>query len=313
MKLWIRAATILAGALAFAAPLLAADDCVDCHQKETPNIVSDWKLSRHSSQDVTCSACHGAEHRSAADVAKVAIPTPETCAACHDTQVQQFKRGKHAAAWAAMQAMPTIHAQPVAMTEGMKGCGGCHKIGLKTPLEIEDLRASGSVFGTASCDACHTRHTFSKAEARRAAGLPDLSHGLRSSAVGDVLGVEARRPACAQADRHAARGHGGAHLPDVSHAGREPRGADGLGFPRRAAPAPGRQAVGRRSHRDPPGPRRARPRRAADRAPRGGEGGRCRPAHRGGLAEGAIEDDRRLRSVATRRTSRRRSSRRAIR
>ncbi len=165
MKAWFCAGASLAFVLALSVPLLA-EDCVDCHQKETPSIVSDWKLSKHSSQDVTCAACHGVEHHSAADVAKVAIPTPETCAACHDTQVQQFKRGKHAAAWAAMQAMPTIHAQPVAMTEGMKGCGGCHKIGLKTALEIEDLRASGSVFGTASCDACHTRHTFSRAEAR---------------------------------------------------------------------------------------------------------------------------------------------------
>jgi hypothetical protein len=48
--------------------------------------------------------------------------------------------------------------------EGMKGCGGCHKIGLKTDAEIKDLRKSGSGFGYASCDACHTRHIFSVRE-----------------------------------------------------------------------------------------------------------------------------------------------------
>jgi hypothetical protein len=53
----------------------------------------------------------------------------------------------------------------MALTEGLKGCGGCHKIGLKTLSEIEALRAGGGGFGVASCDACHTRHTFSKKEA----------------------------------------------------------------------------------------------------------------------------------------------------
>jgi hypothetical protein len=48
----------------------------------------------------------------------------------------------------------------------MKGCGGCHKIGLKSEDEIKMLKADGGGFGVASCDACHTRHLFSGAEAR---------------------------------------------------------------------------------------------------------------------------------------------------
>jgi hypothetical protein len=51
--------------------------------------------------------------------------------------------------------------------EGMKGCGGCHKIGLKTEAEIKELKKGGAGFGVASCDACHTRHTFSVQEARQ--------------------------------------------------------------------------------------------------------------------------------------------------
>ena len=95
------------------------------------------------------------------------MPTPDTCGECHDAQVKQFKSGKHALAWAAMKAMPTIHWQPMAMTEGMKGCGACHKIGLKTPQEMKDLRQTSGGYGVASCDACHTRHTFSKKEAQQ--------------------------------------------------------------------------------------------------------------------------------------------------
>ncbi|MHC4818882.1 MAG: multiheme c-type cytochrome [Planctomycetota bacterium] len=143
-----------------------AQECVKCHIKVTPGIVQDWQVSEHAKRDVDCAACHGEGHVSASDVAKVKIPTPATCAECHEERVKQFKQGKHALAWAAMKAMPTAHWQPQALMEGMKGCGGCHKIGLKTEAEIKSLKEAGAGFGVASCDACHTRHTFAKEEAR---------------------------------------------------------------------------------------------------------------------------------------------------
>lgn len=148
-------------------PSAAALQCVTCHEKQTPNIVTDWRLSRHHEVEVGCADCHGEGHVSTNDVEKVKIPTPDTCAECHEPQVTQFKNGKHALAWAAMKAMPTIHWQPMAMTEGVKGCGGCHKIGLKSEQEIKDLMKTSGGFGVASCDACHTRHTFSKKEAQQ--------------------------------------------------------------------------------------------------------------------------------------------------
>lgn len=151
----------------FAVFISSAQDCVDCHNEVTPNIVSDWQLSEHSQNDVDCDVCHSDQHKSAQDVAKVTIPTPETCASCHDDRVEQFKKGKHAVAWAAMKAMPTTHQLPMALTEGMKGCGGCHKLGLKTEAEIKELKKNGAGFGVASCDACHTRHLFSVIEARQ--------------------------------------------------------------------------------------------------------------------------------------------------
>lgn len=144
-----------------------AQECVTCHKNVTPNIVTDWQGSKHSQNEVDCAVCHGDLHRDPYDAHKVQIPTPETCANCHEEKVAQFKAGKHAAAWAAMKAMPTAHAQPIALMEGMKGCGACHKIGLKTEEEILALKASGAGFGIASCDACHTRHIFSAREARQ--------------------------------------------------------------------------------------------------------------------------------------------------
>ncbi len=145
-----------------------AESCEECHGSETPGVVSDWRLSRHGENGVGCAVCHGEGHTSADDVGYAGIPTPETCSACHEERVEQFSAGKHAYAWAAMKAMPTAHWQPAALMEGMRGCGGCHKIGLKTADEIKGLKAGGNPgFGTASCDACHTRHLFSLEEARQ--------------------------------------------------------------------------------------------------------------------------------------------------
>jgi hydroxylamine dehydrogenase len=61
--------------------------------------------------------------------------------------------------------MPTAHWQPMALMEGKKGCGGCHKIGLKTDEDIKKMKEKDGTFGIASCDVCHTRHIFSVKEA----------------------------------------------------------------------------------------------------------------------------------------------------
>jgi hydroxylamine dehydrogenase len=153
--------------LAVLATPAEAQTCVQCHEEVTPGIVADWVVSRHKAVGVGCGVCHGADHQSADDVAKVKLPLPETCAQCHPKRTEEFKRGKHAFAWAALNAMPTTHALPMALTEGFKGCGGCHKLGTKSAAEVERLKARGGGFGLASCDACHTRHTFSSEEARQ--------------------------------------------------------------------------------------------------------------------------------------------------
>lgn len=145
----------------------AGNVCIDCHKNMTPQLVRDFQQSKMYTAGLRCEACHGSAHASAQDVAKAKIPTPETCGGCHPGRVEQFKAGKHAFAWAAMNAMPTTHMQPMELMEGKKGCGGCHKIGLKTEEEIKAMRAAGEIHGLASCDSCHTRHSFSVEEARQ--------------------------------------------------------------------------------------------------------------------------------------------------
>ena len=163
--LFVAVLTAAASWVAGARPLTAQDSpCVECHAAETPGQVADWRLSRHGQMGLDCSVCHGT-HTSASDVNALRSVTPETCRTCHADRVEQFSKGKHAIAWAALKAMPTTHALPMELADGMKGCGGCHKIGLKTDEEIEALKAGGGGFGLASCDACHTRHMFSVKEA----------------------------------------------------------------------------------------------------------------------------------------------------
>jgi len=158
--------SLLVLVLMLSATSALAEECVSCHEKATPGAVLDWKTSTHFEVGVGCDTCHGDQHSSAADVEKVLTVTPETCGGCHANRLEEYKAGKHAFAWPAMKAMPTTHALPMELIDGQKGCGGCHKVGIKSEEEIAELKANGSTFGHAACDSCHTRHTFSAAEAR---------------------------------------------------------------------------------------------------------------------------------------------------
>ncbi len=56
--------------LLFAAGTMA-QDCVECHTKITPGVVSDWKISKHFENEISCDACHGDGHTTADDVQNV--------------------------------------------------------------------------------------------------------------------------------------------------------------------------------------------------------------------------------------------------
>ena len=145
------------------ATIFAAEEsaCISCHRDVTPNIVKDFLSGEMGKAGTDCSDCHGSGHTSAADVANVQLPTEKTCQKCHREQHDQYMTGKHAAGWIAMSAMPKTGFQPHAYIQGMKGCGGCHKIGVRDEASRQEAR-----YGS-PCDSCHTRHKFSKEEASR--------------------------------------------------------------------------------------------------------------------------------------------------
>ncbi|MGE5577078.1 MAG: multiheme c-type cytochrome, partial [Syntrophothermus sp.] len=79
-------------------------------------------------------------------------PTPATCQKCHSKQVEQFASGKHAMGWKALEVVPNFAKLPAPVAQS--GCIGCHQVGY--------VWADGS---QGKCDSCHSRHSFSAAEA----------------------------------------------------------------------------------------------------------------------------------------------------
>lgn len=155
------------------APLSSDAPCIECHSKTNPAVVSEWKGSKHSEQKVGCISCHGGEHSSGDNAAKVKIPNAETCAQCHQTQVEQYRRGKHRNALAAMRTVPMVHWHGMLVVGDQEGCVSCHRVG--SPAKQNELRqgeyggteTGANAFGGGACDSCHSRHSFSAAEARQ--------------------------------------------------------------------------------------------------------------------------------------------------
>ena len=141
------------------------DSCVSCHEKLTPGQVKDWKISKHSAINVTCSTCHGNKHKTAQDAHLAEMPDERVCGQCHAKQFTEFGKGKHNFGWISMNAMPITHVEPDELMEGGRGCGGCHNMGIKTEAQKKEQRDKGYKYQMNSCDECHTRHTFSKKEA----------------------------------------------------------------------------------------------------------------------------------------------------
>ncbi|NOY76836.1 MAG: cytochrome C [Calditrichaeota bacterium] len=140
--------------------------CEECHKKITPGIVADFNRGKMA-ESLTCADCHGSAHMSANDVDKAELPTISTCKKCHTEQVEQYMSGKHALGLVAISAFPDFaKKQPEAFIAGQKGCNGCHNLGV-TDQSVRKNNPWRKYYKYGmDCQNCHTRHAFSKAEAR---------------------------------------------------------------------------------------------------------------------------------------------------
>ena len=168
--------------------------CIECHMKEDPAIYGQWGASKHYRANVGCYECHKAEkgdidayeHEGA--LISI-IVSPRDCARCHEKEVDEFSKSHHAKGGKILDSLDNILAEVVEGNRAFKspafpkgnsasavtGCWQCHGSPVKVlpngkldpatwpNTGIGRINPDGS---EGACTACHTRHSFSAAQAR---------------------------------------------------------------------------------------------------------------------------------------------------
>ncbi len=173
-----------AGGAPSAADPQTAGKCMTCHKEISPGLYNQWAKSNHAENDIGCIDCHSEEagepdaftHEGALIATLV---TPKDCGTCHDQEAQEVENSYHATAGEILDSKDAYLAhvaggEPVAIT----GCENCHgskiEIDPSSPNMLSPKNWPNSGIGRlnpdgskGSCTACHTRHSFSRAQARQ--------------------------------------------------------------------------------------------------------------------------------------------------
>ncbi len=172
---------VLMVGIAYADP---AGTCMTCHKKQTTGLYNQWFNSAHALHGVTCLDCHAAG-RNDADAfdhygASIAtLVTPKDCGRCHPKEAAEVEKSHHAKAGQILESNDAYLAHVAGgYPAAIQGCESCHgakmiidrtsknKLSPKTwpNSGIGRINPDGSM---GSCNACHSRHSFSKAQARQ--------------------------------------------------------------------------------------------------------------------------------------------------
>ena len=169
-------------------------NCVECHKKENRGLYTQWGESEHFRANIGCYECHqAAEGESDAfdhhGHTIAVIVSPKDCGRCHEAEVKEFASSHHARAGRILGSLDNVLAEVVEgnhglITEGfpegvsaaaVNGCWQCHGSQVKVLKDgkLDPATYPNSGIGRVnpdgtegSCNACHTRHTFSAAQAR---------------------------------------------------------------------------------------------------------------------------------------------------
>jgi hydroxylamine dehydrogenase len=161
-----------------------AEQCMNCHKEKMLGLYMQWQNSAHAANGVTCIDCHQAE-KSDPDgfmhqgTLIATLVTPKDCGQCHPTEMEQVGNSYHATAGLILDSNDAYLAyvaggQPAAIA----GCESCHgnriKIDPDSPNKIAQKSWPNSGIGRlnpdgskGACNACHSRHSFSVAQARQ--------------------------------------------------------------------------------------------------------------------------------------------------
>ncbi len=160
------------------------DKCVTCHKKENPGLYGQWKNSEHGKHDISCLDCHEAKATDK-DAFKhegelvATLVTPKDCGKCHRVEAKETMASYHSKAGEILESKDAFLAHVAGgLPAVITGCESCHggkvKIDENSPNKLSKESWPNSGIGRinpdgskGSCNACHSRHSFSKAQARR--------------------------------------------------------------------------------------------------------------------------------------------------
>ncbi len=126
--------------------LKSKETCEECHEKVTQRVFKEHTESVHGKKGVGCADCHGNDHRN------MPLATAKNaCEQCHPKETAEYLASDHSKSWENMLESARYMKQPEVVRR--QGCEACHRIGYGE--------------GDGRCDFCHTKHSFSKAEAVR--------------------------------------------------------------------------------------------------------------------------------------------------
>ncbi len=162
-----------------------AKKCIECHAVENPGIVADWANSRHAHVNVSCLDCHAAsaadkdiskKHLNNIDTKISAVVSPKDCSRCHQAEAEEYSLSKHANTLELIWKIdPWLNHGMNNELERATGCIYCHG----SIVKLEDGKLDSMTWpnvgvgrintdgSKGSCSSCHTKHLFSKAEARK--------------------------------------------------------------------------------------------------------------------------------------------------
>lgn len=162
--------------------------CIKCHELKTPGLFKMWKLGKMGQAGVNCYDCHKAEKKTEKKPGDLdgydhrgfwmaTLVSPKDCSRCHKEQFDQQQPSHHAKGADILNSLDnylgTVLGGPACVATGCRQCHGSNikvlKNGKLDPSTwpntgIGRINPDGS---KGSCSACHTRHRFSKEQARR--------------------------------------------------------------------------------------------------------------------------------------------------
>ncbi|GAB4246620.1 multiheme c-type cytochrome [Deferrisoma sp.] len=174
--------------LALALPAWAADlssetrECLECHTDQMPGLVTQWASSAHWNAGVGCYECHKADPNDPDAMEHNGwtvsiIVSPRDCGRCHEREAAEQEASHHAEAGNILNSKDGLLGQTVGGEPAVAvGCRQCHGsvVRVKDGGKLDPATWPNTGIGRVNpdgskgtCSACHTRHRFSKAQARR--------------------------------------------------------------------------------------------------------------------------------------------------